>query len=110
MFNAKKKLLLYESRSGEAPFENWLENLGDRQARHIIRARLDRLAYGVPGKCRAVGGGVFELKIFFGPGYRVYYGEEGVKVIVLLYGGDKSTQTRDIQAAHKYWNDHKERK
>ena len=91
------------------PFEIWLEGLQDRKARAIIRARLDRLEYGDTGKHRSLGQGLFELKIFFGPGYRVYYGKKGDRVVILLYGGDKHTQRHDVQKARGYWDDYKVR-
>jgi len=110
MFDGEKELWLYENQDGKAPFEIWIESLRDHKARDIIWVRLDRLKYGHAGKCRLVGMGVFELKIFFGPGYRVYYGEENDRIIILLCGGDKSTQARDIQKACQYWRNYKVRK
>ncbi len=86
----QKELLLYETAEGRCPFTKWLQGLSDRKARAIIKTRLDRLeAYGHRGTCEPVGGGVFELKIFYGPGYRIYFMEESRQVIVLLCGGDK---------------------
>jgi len=80
-------------------FANWLHKLKDRQGRARIFERLDRLAVGNPGITRSVGAGVMELKIDFGPGYRVYYVRRGDLLILLLCGGDKSTQDKDIQRA-----------
>jgi putative addiction module killer protein len=80
-------------------FTAWLLNLRDRQGRAKILARIDRLEDGNPGKTRRVGAGVVEMKIDFGPGYRVYYVQRGEVVIVLLCGGDKSTQDNDIKQA-----------
>lgn len=80
-------------------FAAWLSGLKDRQGRAKILARIDRLEEGNPGKTRSVGAGVVEMKIDFGPGYRVYYVQRGAVVIVLLCGGDKSTQDNDIQRA-----------
>jgi len=93
MFRRRKELFLY------GPFLEWLENLKDRRARAIIHNRLDRLTYGLAGKCEPVGNGIFELKIFYGPGYRIYFCEEREDTVVLLWGGDKSTQKRDIKKA-----------
>lgn len=107
MFKGEKKLLLYTTQSGKSPYEIWFYSLEDRKTQAIIWNRLDRLKYGVSRNCRFVGDGVSELKIFFGPGYRVYYGEEGDRIIILLCGGDKSTQTRDIQKASMYWKEYK---
>ncbi len=103
------KLIFYETPGGRYPFEEWLESLKDKKARYIIRARLDRLAYGNAGKCKPVGDGVFELKVYYGPGYRIYFAEEGKMIVILLYGGDKSTQKKDIIRAREYWVDYKER-
>ena len=80
-------------------FSEWLESLRDVAGKARILQRIDRLAHGNPGQHRVLTGGVRELKIDFGPGYRVYYTERGKKLVVLLAGGDKSTQTRDILAA-----------
>ena len=80
-------------------FAKWLSGLRDKLGRAKILARIDRLEEGNPGKTRSVGAGVVEMKIDFGPGYRVYYIQRGEVVIVLLCGGDKSTQDIDIQRA-----------
>ena len=80
-------------------FKNWLDNLRDRQGRSKILSRLFRLVDGNPGNSRGVGNGVVELKIDFGPGYRVYYIQRGQVFVLLLYGGDKSTQVKDIERA-----------
>lgn len=102
----KKEARYYIAASGRAPCEEWLENLKDRQGRAMIRARIRRLEIGNPGKYRPVGQGVMELKINFGPGYRVYYGEDGNSLVILLCGGDKSTQDRDIKKAQEFWSDY----
>ena len=78
---------------------DWINSLEDRMSRARIQVRVDRLAHGNPGQYRNLTDGVSELKIDFGPGYRVYYTERGGELIVLLAGGDKSTQRRDIKAA-----------
>lgn len=80
-------------------FRNWLGNLSDRQAIARINARIRRLSLGNPGDTKAMGGGVSELRIDYGPGYRVYYARRGRTLILLLCGGDKRTQTADIQRA-----------
>jgi putative addiction module killer protein len=80
-------------------FAQWFDDLRDRQARFRIQVRIDRLAMGNPGQHRALAGGVSEMKLDFGPGYRVYYVERGDVLTVLLCGGDKSTQQRDIDLA-----------
>ena len=80
-------------------FSGWLLGLADLRARAKITARIDRLQLGNPGDVQPVGDGVSEMRIHYGPGYRVYFVQRGQKLIVLLGGGDKSTQERDIKAA-----------
>ena len=80
-------------------FAKWLDNLRDLQARARVQARLERLALENPGDVAPVGEGVSELRINYGPGYRVYFKQRGRKLIILLAGGDKGTQARDIKAA-----------
>ncbi len=80
-------------------YARWFERLKDREARSRILARIRRLSLGNPGDVKSVGGGVSELRIDYGPGYRVYFVQRGETVIVLLGGGDKSTQAADIRAA-----------
>jgi putative addiction module killer protein len=80
-------------------FAKWLGGLRDRRARARIQVRLDRLALGLAGDVKPVGSGVSELRIDYGPGYRVYFKGKGDDVVILLAGGDKRTQERDIQRA-----------
>jgi putative addiction module killer protein len=91
----------YAMRRVEATTEflSWLDSLRDLAARARIQVRIDRLVHGNPGQHRRLGEGVFELKIDVGPGYRVYYALRGVSVVLLLAGGDKSSQDRDIAKA-----------
>jgi putative addiction module killer protein len=80
-------------------YRDWINSLRDRAGRARIQVRVDRLVHGNPGQHRVLTDGVCELKIDFGPGYRVYYTERGGETIVLLAGGDKSTQSQDIKTA-----------
>ena len=80
-------------------FAHWLDELRDIRARARIQARIERLAAGNPGDAEPVGEGVSELRINYGPGYRVYFKQRGRVLIILLAGGDKSTQARDIKTA-----------
>lgn len=80
-------------------FAQWLDGLRDLHARARVQARIERLAAGNPGDVKPVGEGVSELRIAYGPGYRVYFKKHGREVVILLAGGDKGTQTRDIKAA-----------
>ena len=82
-----------------ATFNDWISGLRDRRAVVRIAARLDRLATGNPGDVEPVGQGVSELRINYGPGYRVYFMQRGPVLVILLCGGDKSTQERDIKQA-----------
>ena len=80
-------------------FVRWLEDLRDLRGRAKVLARIERLISGNPGDAKPVGAGVSELRINYGPGYRVYYLQMGTTLIILLAGGDKSSQAKDIQAA-----------
>jgi putative addiction module killer protein len=82
-------------------FTKWLLGLRDVRARAAIASRLDRLAFGHAGDVEPVGEGISELKIHYGPGYRVYFQRRGNSIIILLCGGDKSTQARDIRTAKR---------
>jgi putative addiction module killer protein len=82
-----------------AAFSAWLAKLRDHRAKAKIAARIDRLAFGNPGDVESVGAGISELRIHYGAGYRVYFVRQGITLIVLLCGGDKTTQTRDIETA-----------
>jgi putative addiction module killer protein len=102
----RKQLIIYREANGREPFTSWLNSLRDPVARRRILKRLFTLESGHYGDYRSVGEGVSELRFFFGPGYRVYFGEDGDKVIVLLMGGDKDSQSRDIQQAQSYWQEY----
>ena len=99
----------YQTVEGRSPLTEWLEGLRDGVTRARIVARLDRLTEGLRGDWKSVGGGVSELRIDHGPGYRVYYGQDGDTLILLLCGGTKRTQAKDIERAHAYWKDYKTR-
>lgn len=100
----------YQTAEGRKPLAEWLDGLRDRLARARIVGRLERLGLGVRGDWKSVGGGVCELRIDHGPGYRVYFGQDGDTLILLLCGGDKRTQAKDIEQAHGYWKDYKARR
>lgn len=88
-----------------AAFENWVSELRDKQARNIIAARLTRLENGAFGDAKTVVENIRELRIHFGPGYRVYFQQRGNEIILLLCGGDKSTQSADIKHARSIARD-----
>ena len=106
MLSSPQTIVEYIDAQGNAPFRAWLERLKDRKAQAVIDARLTHVRMGNLGHCRSVGHGVKELKIDFGPGYRVYSGQDGDKVVVLLFGGDKKSQPSDIKRAQEYWDDY----
>ena len=82
-----------------AAFAKWIDGLTDIQARARVLARIDRLVDGNPGDVKPLGGGVSEMRVDYGPGYRVYYTMRGRELVILLAGGDKSSQTKDIRTA-----------
>lgn len=92
-----------------ARFDQWLRQLKDRRAAARVQVRIDRLAAGNPGDVRPVGNGVSELRIDYGPGYRVYYLQQGQRLIVLLCGGNKASQRNDIEQAKQIAAGWKER-
>jgi putative addiction module killer protein len=99
----------YRTRDGRRPLSEWIDALRDRSARMRVLARIDRLSVGLRGDWKPVGQGVFELRIEYGPGYRIYCAALGNELVILLCGGDKRKQKQDIETAHAYWQDFKER-
>lgn len=93
----------YVDEKGVAPYSIWLDTIKDKKMRAIIIARVDRMELNNFGDSRPVGEGISELRIHMGPGYRVYYAQEGRNIYILLCGGDKSSQSNDIKLAKKYW-------
>ena len=92
------------------PFDKWLASLRDRRAKARVLICLDRLELGLEGQWHSVGEGIRELKISEGKGYRVYYAWDGSKIVLLLCGGNKSTQKADIENASTYWRNYNDRK
>ncbi len=99
----------YVRPDGTSPFREWLHGLRDVRARAKIRVRLNRVRLGNFGDAKPVGAGVAELRVPYGAGYRVYFARAGGMVVLLLCGGDKSTQSRDIRTAKDYWLDYQRR-
>ena len=99
----------YLDRKGESPFARWLDRLNAPAAAKVTTA-LIRIEQGNFSNVKGVGAGVYECRIDFGPGYRVYFGKDGDTLVILLVGGTKKRQTADIQAAQDYWKDYKQRK
>ena len=99
----------YQVASGKELVTEWLDGLKDMRARAKIQARIDRLESGNPGDCEPVGEGVSELRVHYGPGYRVYHCQVGRQIVLLLCGGDKDTQQADIKRAIACKHDFEER-
>lgn len=106
-YNVAMVVKIHQDEKGNEPFIKWLESIRDKVTQARIRQRLRRIELGSLGDHGSVGDGVFELRLHFGPGYRVYYGRVGNDIILLLAGGTKSTQQRDINRARQYWRDYK---
>jgi putative addiction module killer protein len=104
-----KQIVFYADEDGNEPFQTWIDNLRDKQGRRRIINRLFRVQQGNYGDVEPIGEGLSELRLFFGPGYRVYFGEEAGNIVVILCGGDKSSQSRDIEEAKAYWKEYKNR-
>jgi len=102
-----KKLVIFKSKNGKIPFVDWIEQLRDKKARAIIRARLNRIQLGNFGDCKSIGDEVYEFRIHYSSGYRIYFGISGNDLVVLLCGGTKSTQKKDILKAKSYWEEYK---
>ena len=99
----EKKVIYYTLENGNSPFKDWLKKL-DNLSRAIVVRFIQRVASGGARKSiKALKDGIFEIKITHGPGYRVYFAEDGNDIIILLIGGDKKTQTRDIDKAKEFW-------
>ncbi len=110
MNKATPKILRnYITPSGEIPFLKWLNSIKDPITKLRIRRRLDRVEQGNLGDCEPVGDGVSELRLFFGSGYRIYIAEWSDTLIILLCGGNKNSQKKDIKLAKAYWQELKER-
>jgi putative addiction module killer protein len=105
-----REIFHYQTADSKDPFADWFRGLRDSQARYRIRARLDRALTGNFGDTKLVETGVWELRFHFGPGYRIYFGLDGNVLVILLCGGDKSTQDGDIKRAREYWTDYMRRK
>lgn len=110
MIPQKKEARIYTTEDGHIPFSDWLDDLRDIRGKAAVLTRIRRMEEGNPGHCRSVGEGVQEMKIDFGPGYRVYFGLDGTVLVILLCGGDKGSQSKDIKKAHRFWDDYRGRK
>jgi putative addiction module killer protein len=100
---------IYETESGKVPYSEWLLGLKDKKAVAKILLRVDRAKQGNLGDHKLIDDGLFEFRVDTGGGYRIYFGRISPNAIVLLWGGDKSTQPRDIEKAHQYWTEYRSR-
>ena len=111
MATRKMTVSFYQTASEKEPAREWLDSLKDKLGQAKILTRIHRAEIGNFGDHKRIGGGVNELKITHGPGYRVYYGiDDSGDLIILLVGGNKSTQEKDIEKAKSYWKDYKNRR
>lgn len=101
-----KQLVFYADENGNEPFQLWLEDLQDMRNRRRILSRLMRVQQGNYGDVEPIGEGLSELRFFFGSGYRVYFGEDADNIVVILCGGDKDSQSQDIENAKAYWQEY----
>jgi putative addiction module killer protein len=106
----ERQVTIYRTHDGRVPYFDWFDALRDRSAKQKIDARIGRLRLGNFGQARSVGGGVSELKVDYGPGYRVYFGRDGDELVILLRGGNKSTQDADIRQAKAFWEAYRREK
>lgn len=107
---AEKQLIIYQTEDGREPFTRWRKSLGDKVTIARVDRRLDRVRAGNYGDYKPVGEEVYELRLFFGAGYRIYFAEDGDTLVLLPSGGDKGSQTRDIRTAQNYWQDYRANK
>ena len=99
----------YIAPDGNIPFTKWLDSIRDKKTQAIITKRVDRLRHGIFGDCKKIEGSLYELRIHYGAGHRVYFVDWDRVIIILLCGGDKRTQKRDIQRAKTYWEEFRTR-
>ncbi len=100
-----REILHYTTPSGRNPYRQWYTRIKDRRVQIAVSNRIARLRVGNFGDYKRLSSGVYELRIHYGPGYRVYFGLFQNDIVVLLSGGTKGTQQRDIEKAQDYWND-----
>ena len=105
-----KEILIYDLKNGKEPFSVWLKSIKDNVIRARIKSAVLKLSYGNFGDCKKLSSDISEIRLHFGSGYRIYFSEVDKIIILLLCGGDKSTQSKDIEKANIYLKDYKERK
>lgn len=105
MMKINKEIQFYSTSNSKQPVKEWLKDFKDEVTQTRIERRLEKLALGHFGDVKSVGDGILELRLHFGPGYRVYFSEVNNFIVLLLCGGDKSTQAKDIKKAKEYWHE-----
>ena len=103
----RKVVHIYRDQDGREPVIDWLESIKDITTRARIKNRLRRIEPGNLGDTKSIGQGIYEMRLHFGPGYRIYFGQVDNVVVVLLCGGDKGSQVKDIKRAQEHWIDYK---
>ena len=103
------EIRVYVRRDGKKPFVAWIKKLRDQRARDRIHNQIDRLRLGNAGDFKSIGNGIYELRIHYGPGYRIYFGQTGKQIILLLCGGNKASQQQDVNRAKQYWQEYRRR-
>ena len=101
----KKDIQIYKTDNGVAPFFVWMNDIKNNLVISKVLTRIDRVSIGHYGDYKSVGNGVLELRIHYSPGYRIYFAEYENDIVILLLGGSKNSQTKDIKKAKKYWKD-----
>lgn len=107
--NMEKQIILYDLQNGKEPFDIWLSSIKDKTTRAKIKTSILRLSVGNYGDCKRLSNNISELRLHFGSGYRIYFSDLNKIIILLLCGGDKSAQSKDIEKATNYLKDYKER-
>ena len=105
----EKEIRFYQTVDCRIPFQEWRDSLEDQRVRHLVNERLGRLRSGSLGDYKSIEQGVLELRLFFGPGYRIYVGYVSSNLILILSAGDKDSQRQDIRKALTYWADYRRR-
>lgn len=106
MESRKRILREYIDATGRNRFREWIQGFRDVRTQYVIDARITRIANGNLGDCEPVGDGVMEFKVHHGPGYRIYFGQDGKNIVILLIGGDKKSQRKDIVLAKSLWQEY----
>ncbi len=99
----------YTDTNGHSPYARWLKKIRDKTARARIMLQIERMRLGLSGDWKPIGDGLSELRIHYGPGYRVYYGKPGKRIVLILGGGNKRSQQADISLAKSRWKDYRTR-